>query len=384
MVLHVDMNSYFATVEQQANPLLAGKPVAVSGRPHINSVVAAASIEAKKFGVRSGMSTWEAKKICPSLIFIPGDPAKYLATTGKLLKIFRSYSPTIEIFSIDEVFLEMPSNPVIVALEIKRRIKEEIGSHITCSIGIAANKFLAKLASERKKPDGLTIVDQKNLDEILLTSRLSDFCGIGRQILKRLQSMGIYTVAQLRQIPTDCLVAAFGVRGQDLHNMAFGIDTSPVVADYFSPEAKSFSHSLTLPKETTDRNYIEAVLLYLCEKVARRMRADGFSGRVIHCNGVQKALSHYIDDGLEIFAVGRKLLPDSPIRAIYISIGGLLKKTVITQSLLPEGQREEKIIAALDQTNNRFGENTVFRAATLPVFVRDRNVAGIRGRFRFQ
>ncbi|MBI4099604.1 DNA polymerase IV [Candidatus Microgenomates bacterium] len=374
-VMHVDMNSYFATVEQQANPRLRGKPLAVSGRPHINSVIAAASIEAKKFGVKSGMGTWEAKKICPQLIFIPGDPAKYLAITGKLLKIFKTYSPTVEIFSIDEVFLELSDNLVPIALEIKRRIREEVGDHITCSIGIAPNKFLAKLASEKKKPDGLTIVTKENLDEILLSSKLDDFCGIGRQTLKRLVGMGIYTVAQLRQIPVDFI-------GEKLHNMAYGIDDSVVVGE--QPEAKSFSHSLTLPKESSDRDYIEAVLLYLSEKVARRMRADNFTGRIVHCNGVQKALLHYIDTGLEIFSVGKKLLPDSPIRALYVGVGNLQKKAATTQSLLPEVQREEKIIAALDLANNRFGENSVFRAATLPVFVRDHDVAGLRTRFRFQ
>lgn len=384
-VMHIDMNSYFATVEQQANPLLRGKPVAVSGRPHINSVIAAASIEAKKFGVKSGMGTWEAKKLCPDLIFIPGDPAKYLATTGKLLKIFKSYSPTVEIFSIDEVFLDMTDMADVteVALEIKQRVREEVGEHITCSIGIAANKFLAKLASEKKKPDGLTVVTKDNLDEILLSSRLDDFCGIGRKILRRLQAMGIYTVASLRVIPEEFLTAAFGVRGKEIKNMAWGIDDSVLVPDYARPEAKSFSHSLTLPKETTDRAYVESVLLYLSEKVARRMRADFFCGRVIHCNGVQKALTHYTDDGLEIFNVGRQLVTALSVRAVYIGVSGLQKKKFTEQSLLPEMQKREKIVSALDRTNDRFGENTVFRAATLPVFVRDKDVAGIRSRFRF-
>lgn len=380
--MHIDMNSYFASVEQQANPLLRGKPIAVSGRPHIHSVVAAASIEAKKFGVKSGMNTWEAKKLCPNLIFIPGDPAKYLATTGKLLKIFKNYSPAIEIFSIDEVFLELDpaADAISTALEIKRRIREEIGEKVTCSIGIAANKFLAKLASERKKPDGLTVITPENLDEILLSSKLTDFCGIGRQIVKRLASMGIYTVAQLRQVPEDFLVAAFGVRGHDLHNMAYGIDESPVVPDWQAPEAKSFSHSLTLPKETDDRNYIEAVLLYLAEKIARRMRKDLFAGRVIWCNGVQKALPDYTNDGQEIFRVAKNLLPDSPIRALYVGIGNLLPKDLVTPSLFSQ----DNLIKAMDSVNDQFGENTLFRATTLPVFVRDHDVAGIRTRFRFQ
>lgn len=364
MVMHVDMNSFFATVEQQANPLLRGKPLAVSGRPHIHSVVAAASIEAKKFGVASGMNTWEAKKLCPSLIFLPGDPAKYIATTQKLLKIFKTYTPIVEIFSIDEVFLEISRDPTIIALEIKRRIKEEIGSWVTCSIGIAKNKFLAKLASEKKKPDGLTIVDKNNLDEILLSSKLDDFCGLGPQTLKKLQGTGVYTVAQLRQIPKEFI-------GEKLHNMAYGVDDSKVTAD--QPEAKSFSHSLTLSKESNDRNYVEAVLLYLCEKVARRMRTDNFCGRVVFCNGTQKALLYYTQDGQEIFGISKKMLV-LPARAVYVGITGLVSKELTNKSFFDQ----EEIITAMDEVNNQFGENTVFRAAVLPVFSRDKNVAGIR------
>lgn len=396
IVLHIDMNSYFATLEQQANPLLRGKPLVVSGRPHIDSVIAAASIEAKKFGVKSGMSTWEAKKLCPSLIFIPGDPAKYISTTGKLINIFKSYTPLIEIFSIDEVFLDVTcrlnriasdlSDNIArtVALEIKSKIKQSVGGYITCSIGIAPNKLLAKLASEKKKPNGLTIINKNNLDEMLLTSKLDDFCGIGRKTLERLHDMGVYTVAQLRRIPQEYLVAAFGVKGHDIKNMAWGIDDSPVIPDSQTPEPKSFSHSLTLPRESDDRVYIESVLLYLSEKVARRMRKDHFCGRVIHCNGVQKALNHYTADGPEIFRVSKQLLGDFSIRAIYVGVSQLQKKETVASSLLPEWQKEEKIISALDQANDHFGENTVFRAKVMPVFFRDKNVAGIRTRFRFQ
>lgn len=398
VILHIDMNSYFATVEQQANPLLRGKPIAVSGRPNIHSVVATASYEAKAYGVKAGMSTWEAKRLCPGLIFIPGDPNKYIDITGRLLKIFKSYTPSVEIFSIDEVFLQLfdKNDSERIALEIKSRIKSEIGDKMTCSIGIAENKFLAKLASEKKKPDGLTVIDEKNLDEVLLSSKLEDFCGIGRRILKRLNDIGVHTVYQLRKIPKDALVASFGnICGNHLHNMAYGIDDSPVIPDYDAEEAKSYSHSLTLPKETDDRKYIEAVLLRLSEKVARRMRADDFCGRVVHLyvrypdmGGVsqQKLLPRYIDDGLEIFKVGRGLFPqEMPIvRMLSIGIGYLQKKTFQTRSLLPEDQRGEKIISSMDLVNNHFGENTVFRAAVLPAFEREKNVAGIRTRLRFQ
>lgn len=396
IVMHIDMNSYFATVEQQANPLLRGKPIAVSGRPNIHSVVATASYEAKAFGIRAGMSTWEAKKLCPDLIFIPGDPNKYIDTTGRLINIFKDYSSSVEVFSIDEVFMEIFfEDPVYVAMEIKKRIKREIGNFMTCSIGIAKNKFLAKLASEKKKPDGLTVIDDRNLDEMLLSSKLDDFCGIGERVLKRLNCFGVYTVSQLRKIPVDILTAVFGkVRGESLHNMAFGIDFSLVVPDQVAPEAKSYSHSLTLQKETNDKIYIEAVLLRLCEKVGRRMRADNFSGKRIFLyirfpemlgTGGQKLLPRYISDGYEIFETTKLMFPYPfpVVRSISVGISYLRKDYLLTKNLLSDEQRSEKITSSMDFVNNRFGENTIFRAAVLPAFEREKQVAGIRTKLRF-
>ncbi len=396
VILHIDMNSYFATVEQQANPLLRGKPIAVSGRPSIHSVVATASYEAKKFGVRAGMNTLEAKRLCPRLIFIPGDPNKYIDITGRLIQIFKSYSPLVEVFSIDEVFLELLSgDPLATAQAIKKRVLSEIGDKMTCSIGIAKNKFLAKLASEKRKPDGLTVINDDNLDHMLLTSKLEDFCGIGRQLLKRLNDMGIYAVDHLRKIPPTTLVASFGNScGTHLHNMAFGIDDSPVVPDFEAPEAKSYSHALTLPKATDNKAYVEAVLLRLSEKVARRMREDNFSGKVVWLytrfpnlqgNSEQQTLNYYISDGLELFQLVQKMLPHPlpTIRMLAVGISHLRKSHQLTLSLLPERQRGAKIISSMDVVNDHFGENTIFRAAVLPAFEREKQVAGIRMRLRF-
>jgi DNA polymerase-4 len=396
VILHIDMNSYFATVEQQSNPKLLGKPIAVSGRPSIHSVVATASYEAKKYGVRAGMNTIEAKRLCPGLIFIPGDPNKYIDVTGRLIKIFKSFSPHIEIFSIDEVFMELyDRDPIQTAMEIKQKIKNEIGKHMTCSIGISSNKFLAKLASEKQKPDGLVVINENNLDNMLLTSKLEDFCGIGRRILKRLNDFGINSVSDLRNTSKEILIYSFGnVCGTHLHNMAYGVDHSPLVPDFEAEEAKSFSHALTLHKATDNRKYIEAIMLRLSERVARRMRADGFSGRVVNLyvrfpdmGGIseQKLVPHYINDGAEIFETTKELFPkDMPtIRMLSVGITYLRKTNMLTNSLLPEDQKIEKIVSSMDLVNNKFGENSVFRAAVLPAFEREKNVAGIRTKLRF-
>lgn len=403
MILHIDMNSYFATVEQQANPLLRGRPIAVSGRPTIHSVVAAASIEAKRLGVKSGMSTFDAKRLCPNLIFIPGDPAKYISTTEKLFNIFSSYSPIIEVFSIDEVFLELlpPKKnleaAVAIALEIKKRIKESVGDYLTCSVGIAKNKFLAKLASEKKKPDGLTIVTKDNLDQILLSSKLSDFCGIGRQVSARLNALGIYTVLQLRKMPLEMLTATFGnVRGRQLHDMAFGLDQSPLVSENDREAAKSYSHNLTLPKETEDKKYIWATLLRLCEKVGRRMRRDQVLGKSVYVFvrsstvegiGGQKMMASYTSDGITIFECARyQIMHDSipqTVRSVGVGVGNVRPKNLVNGTLLPEARRKEDLVFSMDQVNNQFGENTVVLASTMPCFNRERRVAGIRMRLRF-
>ncbi len=403
IVLHIDMNSYFATVEQQANPLLRGRPIAVSGRPTIHSVVAAASIEAKRFGIKSGMSTFEAKRLCPNLVFIPGDPAKYISTTSKLFDIFSSYSPIIEVFSIDEVFMELvpPKNSLEIAItiakEIKARIRSEVGDYLTCSIGIAQNKFLAKLASEKKKPDGLVVVTQYNLSEVLLSSKLDDFCGIGRQVSLRLNTLGVYTVTQLQKMPLAMLVAIFGnVRGHQLHNMAFGIDTSPLISETDRAVAKSYSHNLTLPKETEDLKYIWATLLRLCEKVGRRMRRDQVLGRLVYVfvrsstsegAGGQKMMTFYTNDGITIFECARhQIMHDElprTVRSVGVGIGSVKQSNLVNATLLPEVRRKEGLVFSMDQVNNQFGENTVFLASTLPCFDRERRVAGIRMRLRF-
>lgn len=403
IVLHIDMNSYFATVEQQANPLLRGRPIIVSGRPTIHSVVAAASIEAKRFGIKSGMSTFEAKRLCPQVIFIPGDPTKYISTTSKLFEIFSSYSPIVEVFSVDEVFVELvyPKNNLetanFIAKEIKKRIKNQVGDYLTCSIGIAKNKFLAKLASEKKKPDGLVVVTNDNLDEILLSSKLDDFCGIGRKVSSKLNSLGIFTVGQLRKTPIQMLVATFGnVRGNQLHRMSFGIDDSPLISEVDRAAAKSYSHNLTLPKETADQKYVWAVILRLCEKVGRRMRRDQVLGKSVYAFvrssvfagvGGQKSIGFYTSDGITIFdciryQIMKDRLPDS-IRSVGVGMGNVRPQNLINATLLPEIKKKEDLVTSMDQVNNRFGENTIFLASTLPCFDRERRVAGIRMRLRF-
>jgi len=394
IIMHIDMNSYFATVEQQANPHLRGKPVGVGGPNDGRTVIAAASIEAKRRGVKSAMSIYEARKICPDIIFVQGDYHKYASVTDRIVRIFRRYSPIMEIFSIDEVFLDVTDtlrtyrNAVKSAYEIKRAIKREVGEWLTCSAGIAPNKLIAKLASNMKKPDGLVVVRKEDIPEVLSKIELDDLCGIGSRMKRNLLSLGIDTVDKLGAVPVERLVDKFGKWGYLLHHMGRGVDDSPVIPYYEIPEPKSMGHSYTLPRDTTDPDVVFSTLLRLSEQVGRRMRAERFLGRVVHAGirtsgfssmGRQRALQHYIDDGYEIYKTAREIIESfhyrGAVRLVGVSVSGLVQD-YYQLSFLPEDRRREKLVAVLDQVNDKYGEFTVGRASLMEARV-NKGVSGM-------
>jgi DNA polymerase IV len=283
VIMHIDMNSYFASVEQQVNPSLRGKPIAVGGPNEGRTVIAAASIEAKRFGVKSGMNIYQARKICPNLIFVQGNYSRYADFTNRIFYIFRRYTPILEIFSIDEAFLDVTTtlktfeNAIRASKEIKLAIRKEVGDWLSCSVGIAPNKLIAKLASDLKKPDGLVVVRKENIQKLLNYIELDELCGIGSKTKRNLLSMGIDTIGKLGKTPVEVLVRRFGKMGLVLHCMGKGEDESPVVPYYEIPEPKSMGHSYTLPEDTADKNIIWSTLLKLSEQVGRRLRAEHFT-----------------------------------------------------------------------------------------------------------
>ena len=363
VILHIDFNSYFATVEQQANPRLRGKPVGVTGGDRLKrTVLGAASVEAKRFGVKTGMQIWEARKLCPQIILVPGDSDKYLETTKRFLGILKDYTPYLEVFSIDECFLELyktrgPASQVSrrasslafarcgyapgpppgchpsfcdaeqIALYIKQRIKAEIGEWITCSIGISYNKLMAKLAGSLQKPDGLVVIaNQEETMKVLDQIALDEICGIGPRIKKRLNNLGIFDFKTLRKAPLEALLASFKSYGQTLYNMARGIDHSPLIPFYEKGEVKSIGHRHTIDHDTNQEAEIKQILLKLSEMVAARLRAKNLVGKTIHLwyreafnlashsssgnvffgDGMQNTI-HYTHDGLEIFQAAWKI-----------------------------------------------------------------------------
>jgi len=299
IIFHIDMDSYFASVEQQARPWLRGKPVVVSGRPDIHSVVAAASKEAKRYGIRSGMTTWEAKALCPHVIFIPGDPAKYESLTRRFIEILLSYTPMIEIYSIDEVFLDATDivhkygGPIPLAQEIRARFRKALGEWITCTIGIGPNKLLAKLATEKAKPDGVKWIRPEEVPKVLEETSVEEVCGIGPKIARRLSHMGVWTLADLAKVPAPYLRKVFGIYGEILHLWGHGLDPTPFKPYWEEEEEKSIGHSHAVPRPLRSPRGAEKVLLYLSIKTARRLRARGYMGRVVHVMFRDGAMQYY-------------------------------------------------------------------------------------------
>ena len=316
VVLHVDINAFFAAVEQQCHPSLRGKAIFVCGNPKTRTVVAACSYEAKACGVKSGMSVGEALQLCPHAILVEGNPGKYIHTAIQIFGILKEYSPKMEIFSIDEAFLDVTDTQMLfggavaIAKEIKQRIKAQFG--LTCSVGIAPNKLLAKLASNMQKPDGLTVITPEDVEGKLRDLPVDKLCGIGEKMAGHLEKLGIKTVGELGHYSRDKLIGIFGKNGEMLFNMGNGRDGGRVEMATKEPDTKSMGHSHTLSRDVTDLNRVKRHLLRLSEMVGRRLRIDGYAGRTVHftvrfedmeTRSRQKTVDRYIDEGIEIYEV---------------------------------------------------------------------------------
>jgi DNA polymerase-4 len=252
-ILHIDMDAFYASVEQRDDPTLRGRPLAVGGQPNRRGVVAAASYEARTFGVRSAMSMAKAVKLCPSLVIVPPDFARYKAASATIFNIYREVTPLVEPLSLDEAYLDVTQNTwdeplaTTVAKRLKARIREATG--LTASAGVAPNKFLAKIASGWKKPDGLTVIAPDRVEPFLQRLPVDALWGVGPVTAKRLRERGITRLVDVRTIDDGALREAVGSMGEWLKQLANGIDDRPVVADY---EPKSSGSENTYPEDLTD------------------------------------------------------------------------------------------------------------------------------------
>jgi len=281
-ILHIDMDAFFAAVEQKRNPQLIGKPVVIggSGDPAKRGVVSTASYEARKFGIHSAMPLITAYKLCPKAIFLPVDYREYSRVSKIIKSILKEFSPVMQDVGIDEAFLDISNidkESEQIAEEIKRKIKDEVD--LTCSIGIAPNKLLAKIASDMQKPDGLTIITEADIKTRIWPLQVRKLYGVGPKTEEHLHIMGIKTIGDLASLTFDELMKEFGKsHGKYLYRASRGIDDRPLITHW---EPKSSSRETTFQKDITDWQDIAKNLVAITKRVINDLRNDGYRGRTI-------------------------------------------------------------------------------------------------------
>jgi len=380
IIMHLDMNSYFASVEQQANPLLRGRPVGVCAYLSKNGCVIAASIEAKQQGVKTAMRISDARSICPDIVLVENEPAKYRFVSEKVFTLLKEYSEKIEVYSIDEAFLDMTGyvkdffEARKIAQEMKNRIQREIGDWLKCSVGLAETRWLAKFASHEQKPDGLTVIRNKDLDQVFKDRPLQHAWGIGERLDARLRLLGIGTLSDLKQYPMSRLRRQFGIYGYYLWSHLNGIEIAKI--DSQSREVKSIGHSYCIPRQTSDSSYLRGILMKLCAKTGVRLREKHLCATRIHAGysfvsggGVWHSwkFASPIFDTRDIFneasiLITKKLLIDN-VRMMAVSISGLVPNS--GQLTLFDNHQlvKRQLVAAIDKVNSTFGSFVVVPGA---------------------
>ncbi len=382
VIFHVDMDAYFASVEQALNPHFRGKPVMVCGDPDSRSVVSAASYEARGFGIRAGMPVGEARAKCPHGLFVEGNPDRYVYYSLKMLEIFRAVTPRVEPYSIDEAFLDISDGvqeagvtPVQIAQQLKARIAGVCGASdgdwaLKASIGIAPNKLIAKMASSLSKPDGLTMLDEQAFRDTFWPLPATEMWGIGEKSGVALARIGVRTVGEFAACPLHTLRAVFGAGAAALRENAHGRDATPVVPYDAAPDPKSVGHEYTLETDVSDRAVLHAHLMRLTQMVARRLRQHGVVGRTVTvkvrtrdfvtCTR-QHRFHAATDDETRIHAEATRLLQAAlagkAVRLLGVSVSDLSPAAGQAGDLFGAQERREKLHGVVDRVRDRYGED---------------------------
>lgn len=379
LIMHVDLNSAFASIEQQSRPKLRYKPVAIINRRTEYTAIVTASYEAKAKGVKVGMRFIEAKKLCPDLIGIESDPTKYRFVYHKLMTILNSYSPKVVMKSIDEGVIDFHNIPnlpplIDIAKDIKERLKNEVGCYMRCNVGIGPNRFLAKTAAGLHKPDGLDIINHKNLRKVYKTLKLTDLTGIAWAMEYRLLAVGINTPLQFldaEEIVLDRLVFK-SICGEQWYKRLRGYE----VDDYQS-DTKTIGRQYVLENRKLTRQQIQARLFNLCESVGSRLRQQNKVARGLYV--YVKTLDHKywhrcscqqmpFYNNMTINLIAQQLFSQAPENIIEIGLHCYnLTDEIDNQISLFNDQivREQQLIKAIDIINQRFGERSIHSATTL-------------------
>lgn len=379
-IIHVDMDAFYASVEIRDRPELAGLPVVVGGDPDRRGVIAAASYAARKFGVHSAMPSRAAVRLCPELIFIQARHGYYAEVSAQIREIFARYTPLVEPLALDEAFLDVTAsrrllgNTEAIGRKIKADIKLEL--ELTASVGVAPNKFLAKLASDLNKPDGLVVIapDPDAIQRVLDPLPVRRIWGIGTAGEQQLQALGMTTIAHLRQRSPEELEHSFGAWGRHIWRLANGMDERDVVTD---GEAKSISHETTFAEDVLDKEILSAVLLDLTEQVASRLRRHNRLAQTVQIK-VRYANFHTITRAQtfrartnitrEIWHTARSLLRNvlkqkpGSVRLLGIGVSGLDEPHSAQGDLFDESRdRQRELDEVADRINRRFGLRTLHR-----------------------
>ena len=375
-ILHVDLDAFFASVEQRDRPELRGKPVIVGGGgPNDRGVVSAASYEARRFGVHSAMSLREAGRRCPDGIFVPVDGRRYQAASRDVMAVLRRYTPLVEPISIDEAFLDVTGSAGLfgdgatIAERIKASVREEVG--LTASVGVATNKLVAKVASDLRKPDGLVVVAPGEEAAFLAPLPISRLWGVGERTGAALADFGVRTIGDLAALPPDVVIRRFGKHGASLVDRARGIDADPI---HEGDPAKSVGHEHTFDVDTSDREVIERTLLAMSDGVAGRLRSAGVRAGTVAVKirdssfrtiTRQRTLAEPTDMTEPIYRVALELARPE-IRGIRVRLLGVTASSLGDREQLAmfsdEDPKRRRAIEAADAVRRRYGGDAVTRA----------------------
>jgi len=383
-IIHVDMDAFYASVEVMDDPSLAGRPVIVGGTPEGRGVVSAASYEARVFGVHSAMSAYRAKKLCPDGVFIMPRMSRYVELSRQIRVIFDQYTPLVEPISLDEAFLDVTGSlklfgpAVEIGRTIKQRIRDEVG--LVASVGVAPNKYLAKLASDLEKPDGFVVISREDVRERLAGLPVSRLWGVGKQTQKMLAKMQIHEFRDITATPIEELELRIGVLARRLHNLALGIDNRPVVADH---EAKSISNERTFATDIAGADELRDIADALSERVARRMRKAGLLAQTVQIKArypdfttVTRAvtLPDPTEESQEIRDAVRDLLENRlerkgrPLRLLGVGVSNFVHPEDEVGELFADAgrTRKKRVDHLMDELQDRFGADVIHRGRGRP------------------
>jgi DNA polymerase-4 len=378
-ILHVDMDAFYASVEQHDRPELKGQPVIVGG-PIQRGVVASASYEARKFGVKSAIPTAQALRLCPQAILIRSRFERYGEVSRQIREIFLNYTPLVEPLSLDEAFLDVTGVEKLfgpaeqIAQEIKRKILDSTG--LTCSVGVSFNKFLAKLASDLCKPSGLLVMDEPRAEEILPGLPVGRLWGVGPTTEEKMHQMRLRTIGDVQRASREELIHSFGKYGVRLHELAWGIDERPVEPEQ---KAQSMSRETTFPEDLSERTMLKKILFELSEQVASDLREAELIGRTIHLKvrfadfttiTRSQTLPLPLKTAQALWQAAEKLFDVKVeivqgIRLLGVGVSNLQPAGAGQLTLFNEGEtREVKVDRVLDQLRGRFGRDAIRRGAS--------------------